>query len=29
MEKEGKDPNQRVDYRNWDEIRAWSKNLTK
>jgi menaquinone-dependent protoporphyrinogen oxidase len=28
-EKEGKDPNQRIDYRNWDEIRTWSKNLTK
>ena len=29
MKKEGKDPNQRVDYRNWDEIRDWSKNLIK
>ena len=27
MEKEGKDPSQRVDYRDWDEIRAWTKDL--
>ena len=27
MEKQGKDTSQRVDYRNWDEIRAWTKNL--
>jgi menaquinone-dependent protoporphyrinogen oxidase len=29
LEKEGKDPTQRIDYRNWDEIRTWSKNLIK
>ena len=29
IEKEGKDPKQRIDYRNWDEIRNWSKNLIK
>ena len=28
LEKQGKDPNKRHDYRNWDEIRAWSRNLT-
>lgn len=27
VEKEGKDPNKRWDYRNWDEIRIWAKNL--
>ena len=27
MEKQGKDTSQRVDYRDWDEIRAWTKNL--
>ena len=27
LEKEGKNPKQRIDYRNWDEIKAWSKNL--
>lgn len=29
LEKEGKYPKQRIDYRNWDEIKTWSKNLTK
>jgi menaquinone-dependent protoporphyrinogen oxidase len=29
LEKEGKDPTKSIDYRNWDEIRNWSKNLTK
>ncbi len=28
LEKQGKDPNKRYDYRNWDEIRAWAKKLT-
>ena len=27
MEKQGKDTSQRVDYRDWDEIREWTKNL--
>ncbi len=27
LEKQGKDPSQRWDYRNWDEIRTWTKNL--
>jgi menaquinone-dependent protoporphyrinogen oxidase len=27
MEKQGKDTSERVDYRDWDEIRAWTKNL--
>jgi menaquinone-dependent protoporphyrinogen oxidase len=27
MEKHGKDTSQRIDYRNWDEIRMWTKNL--
>lgn len=27
LEKQGKDTSQKVDYRNWDEIRAWTKNL--
>ena len=28
LEKQGKDPSKRLDYRNWDEIRAWTKSLT-
>jgi menaquinone-dependent protoporphyrinogen oxidase len=28
LEKQDKDPSKRWDYRNWDEIRAWAKNLT-
>ncbi|WP_048190993.1 flavodoxin domain-containing protein [Methanobacterium sp. SMA-27] len=28
LEKQGKDPNKKHDYRNWDEIRAWTRNLT-
>ena len=28
LEKQGKNPNKRYDYRNWDEIRAWARNLT-
>jgi len=28
LEKRGLDTNKRVDYRNWDEIRAWARNLT-
>ena len=27
MEKQGKDTSQRMDYRDWDEIRSWTKNL--
>jgi menaquinone-dependent protoporphyrinogen oxidase len=27
MEKQGKDTSKRIDYRDWDEIRAWTKNL--
>jgi menaquinone-dependent protoporphyrinogen oxidase len=27
MEKQGKDTSQRIDYRKWDEIRSWTKNL--
>lgn len=27
IEKQGKDPSKRFDYRNWDEIRTWTKNL--
>ncbi len=27
MEKMGQDTSQRVDYRDWDGIRAWTKNL--
>jgi menaquinone-dependent protoporphyrinogen oxidase len=27
LEKQGKDPSKRLDYRNWDEIRSWAKNL--
>jgi len=27
LEKQGKDTNKRHDYRNWDEIRDWSRNL--
>jgi menaquinone-dependent protoporphyrinogen oxidase len=29
LEKQGKDTSVRHDYRNWDEIRIWTKNLTK
>jgi menaquinone-dependent protoporphyrinogen oxidase len=29
LEKEGKDPDLKWDYRNWDEIRTWAKNLVK
>ncbi len=29
LEKQGKDASIRHDYRNWDEIRDWAKNLTK
>lgn len=28
LEKQGKDTNKRHDYRNWDEIRAWARDLT-
>jgi menaquinone-dependent protoporphyrinogen oxidase len=27
LENQGKDTSQRIDYRNWDEIRVWTKNL--
>lgn len=29
LEKQGKDTSKRHDYRNWDEIRAWARNLAK
>lgn len=27
LEKQGRDTSKRLDYRNWDEIRAWARNL--